>query len=85
MEHAQRCQSLRDKMANLQLLTPKENAEKSDMEFEEWITTRTNEYYERHLIPTDDRLYRIENFPEFVERREQLIREDVLAKFGSFE
>jgi hypothetical protein len=85
MEHAQRCANLRDKVANLQLLTPPENADKSDMDFDEWITTRTDEYYERHLIPTDERLYRIENFPAFVERREQLIREDVLEKFGSFE
>jgi uncharacterized protein with ParB-like and HNH nuclease domain len=85
MEQAQRCKNLRDKVANLQLLTPKENAEKSDMDFEEWITTRTDDYYDRHLIPADERLYRIENFPEFVERREQLVREDVSEKFGSFE
>jgi hypothetical protein len=85
MEQAQRCKNLRDKVANLQLLTPQENADKSDIEFEEWITTRTDDYYDRHLIPTDERLYRVENFPEFVERREQLIREDVSEKFGSFE
>jgi uncharacterized protein with ParB-like and HNH nuclease domain len=85
MEQAQRCKNLRDKVANLQLLTPQENADKSDIEFEEWITTRTDDYYHRHLIPTDERLYRVENFPEFVERREQLIREDVSDKFGSFD
>ena len=33
MEQAQRCKNLRDKVANLQLLIPKENAEKSDMDF----------------------------------------------------
>ena len=85
MEQAQRCKNLRDKVANLQLLIPKENAEKSDMDFEEWIMTRTDDYYERHLIPADERLYRVENFPELVERREQLVREDVSEKFGSFE
>lgn len=46
---------------------------------------RTDDYYERHLIPADEELYRVENFPEFVKRREQLVREDVLEKFGSFE
>jgi hypothetical protein len=85
MEKAQRCKNLRDKVANLQLLIPKENAEKSDMDFEEWITTRTDDYYERHLIPADERLYRVKNFPEFVEHREQLVREDVSEKFGGFE
>jgi len=85
VENAQRCENRRDAIANLQLLTPTENAEKSDVDFEEWIMTRTDEYYERHLIPTDERLHRIENFPEFVDRREQLIREDVSEKFSSFE
>ncbi|QLC35582.1 DUF262 domain-containing protein (plasmid) [Halarchaeum sp. CBA1220] len=85
VETAQRCENRRDVVANLQLLTPNENAEKSDVDFEEWISTRTDEYYERHLIPTEERLHRIENFPEFVERREQLIRENVSEKFSNFE
>lgn len=64
---------------------PTEKAEKSDIDFKEWITTRTEDYYERHLIPTEERLHHIENFPEFVDRREQLLREDVSEKFSSFE
>lgn len=83
-ERAQRCEEMADKIANLQLLTPPENAEKSDLEFGDWITTRTDDYYERHLIPDEERLYRVENFPEFVETREQMIRNHIANQFNEF-
>jgi hypothetical protein len=84
-EYAQRSVELVDKIANLQLLTPGENADKSDLEFEEWIQSRTDEYYNRHHIPRDDDLYQLENFPQFVEEREQMIREHILEIFEEFE
>jgi hypothetical protein len=85
MKQAQHCNNLRDKVANLQLLTTEENGEKGDKDFEEWITTRSENYYRRHLIPTEKSLYNIENFPEFVVRREELIRKNIAEKFGGFD
>ena len=85
LARAKQCDEHADKIANLQLLTPGENVEKSDMEFDEWIRTRTDDYYERHLIPENEDLYQLENFPEFVETREQIIREHILDLFEEFE
>ena len=77
---ADQYQSLRDHVANLQLI--KDNQSKDDREFSDWITTRSERYYERHHIPTDDRLYELENFPEFIERREAVLRDHIINTFN---
>lgn len=71
--------SLRDHAANLQLI--EDNQSKSNSEFNDWITTRSERYYERHHIPTDERLYELENFPEFVSTREEMVRTHILETF----
>ncbi|MDG5762133.1 DUF262 domain-containing protein, partial [Natronococcus sp. A-GB1] len=48
---AERYESLRDHVANLQLID--ENQSKGDQAFDEWITTRSDRYYDRHHIPRD--------------------------------
>lgn len=83
-DSAEKIEEIRGKVANLQLLLPEENAEKSDMDFGEWITGLTEEYRERHLIPDDESLYRVENFGEFVSRREELIRNHLTETFSQF-
>ncbi|MFD1572179.1 DUF262 domain-containing protein [Halorubrum sp. ASP1] len=77
---AERYASLRDHVANLQLI--EENQSKSDRPFDEWISTRSDHYYDRHHIPTDDRLYELENFPEFIERREAMLRDHIINTFN---
>jgi uncharacterized protein with ParB-like and HNH nuclease domain len=67
--------------ANLELLTAKENEEKSGQEFEKWIATRHNSFVVRHLIPTDRKLWKLENFEKFIETREALIRERLESLF----
>lgn len=81
---ADRFEDNRDSIANLQLVTGDENAKKNDDEFEEWLQTRTEDYYERHLIPEESRLHKVENFGEFLEEREELIREHVRETFSQF-
>ncbi len=71
--------SLRDHVGNLQLIS--ENQSKGDQPFNEWISTRSDHYYERHHIPTDERLYELDNFPEFVERREELLQNHIRETF----
>jgi len=62
-----------DLLSNLTLLSAQENIEKNSKPFEEWIQTREPAFLERHLIPQDKQLWRIESFAEFVEERRRLI------------
>nr|QNT35592.1 hypothetical protein HCAOCCDF_00040 [uncultured Methanosarcinales archaeon] len=53
---------------NLQLLTDKENLEKSSQDFGLWITTRDSNFKERHSIP-DIESYDFDCFLEFIGER----------------
>ena len=64
-----------NRLGNLQLLLGRENLEKSDMPFAQWIQTRDGEFLDRHLIPNDPALWDVTALPEFVEAREELIRQ----------
>ncbi|MBN8676637.1 MAG: DUF262 domain-containing protein [Chitinophagales bacterium] len=69
----------RDQIANLMLLTAKENGAggKSDRLPEDWLDEKPEEYLDLHLIPKDRELWKLDNFEAFLEARKQLI----LAKF----
>ena len=58
----------------LQLLPARENAEKSNLSFGEWLKTRDQGFLEKHLVPTDLFLWSVGALPEFVAGREDLIR-----------
>jgi len=51
-----------------------ENQGKSDQPFGEWLATRDKSFLDRHLIPAEPRLWLKENFLEFFDAREQLIK-----------
>lgn len=65
--------------ANFQLLDFSTNrGNKNDKELYEWITevvNNRNDYLEMHLIPDNEKLWRSENFQEFLLRRQNLIKE----------
>lgn len=73
-------------LANLQLLQGLQNEEKSDKDFEEWLMDRCEGnleigvYREQHLIPDVD--LRFENFPEFREKREEIIKQNIRGKLN---
>lgn len=72
----------RDQIANIMLLTRLENGSggKSDETAEEWFTKHgDDEYLEKHLIPKDKNIWKVENFEAFIEERKKLI----LAKFDN--
>ncbi|TYL37640.1 hypothetical protein CV102_16705 [Natronococcus pandeyae] len=77
-EKAEKLHGLRDSLANLQLLRKDENRKKSDKPLPQWLPTRTEEYLERHYIPDNSELYRIENADRFFEQRKELILEELL-------
>jgi hypothetical protein len=64
-----------NRLGNLQLLLGRENLEKSNIPFTQWIQTREGNFLDRHLIPNKPALWDITALPEFVEAREDLIRQ----------
>jgi hypothetical protein len=62
-----------NKLGNLQLLLGRENLEKNNIPFSEWIQTRDRDFLDRHLIPDNPDLWDATALPEFVTAREKLI------------
>lgn len=81
-ERARTFEDQSDRLANLQLLTGRENEAKQDKPFEEWIKSRDKSFYSTHLIPTDPETHRIENFDQFLEKRGDLIRDELQSVLG---
>jgi uncharacterized protein with ParB-like and HNH nuclease domain len=73
--HQRYSKSERDQIANLMLLTAKENQAggKGDMLPEEWFADKNDAYLNKHLIPKDKELWKLENFDGFIEARKKLI------------
>ena len=67
----------RDQISNMMLLTAAENGAggKSDTLPEEWFADKDEAYLEKHLIPKDKELWKIENYDQFIEARKKLIIE----------
>jgi uncharacterized protein with ParB-like and HNH nuclease domain len=66
-----------NRLGNLQLLLGRENLEKSNIPFAQWIQTRDAEFLERQMIPRNQALWEVTALPEFVKAREQLIRQRI--------
>lgn len=73
---AEEINKTRNSIANIQLLTGKENMDKSDMSFEEWISSRNESFKKSHLIP-EMGSYRYEDFLIFIEERKKLMVEAI--------
>jgi hypothetical protein len=63
----------RDTLANLMLLTRSENSAKNDEIPETWLAKQTQEFLDKHWIPSDSRLWKLDNYEEFLEARRQLL------------
>ena len=68
-----------DSVANLELLSRDDNAEKSDKRLRDWINSRADsrEYIDRHLIPDDESLWKTSNFRQFLKARAKLIADKI--------
>lgn len=69
-----------NRLGNLQLLIERENLGKSDNDLPSWLRTRDATYFEQHLIPRDPELWEPDRFLDFIDAREQLIR-NALKRF----
>jgi hypothetical protein len=78
-----RFQQLQHNLGNLNLILASENQGKSDETFEKWLKTRDKSFRQKHLIPDDTALYSIDQFEEFLEAREKLIRTRLESIFVS--
>ncbi len=74
---------MEDRLGNLALLWSRENQEKSDRPFDEWLATRDASFKRRHLIPEDPSLWKFERFDEFLAAREKLIRKRLIDLLGA--
>lgn len=66
----------RNQLANCMLLTAAENGAggKGNTPPDEWFADKDDAYLERHLIPPDPALWRLERFEDFITERKSLIR-----------
>jgi uncharacterized protein with ParB-like and HNH nuclease domain len=76
-----RFQELQHTLANQNLMLAHENQGKSDENFEKWLKTRDRTFRNKHLIPDNPQLYSIRRFDDFIEAREQLIRQRLETVF----
>jgi uncharacterized membrane-anchored protein len=68
--------NLRDSICNLELLDGEENNNKRAKPFEEWVSSRDDNFKKRHLIPIMDS-YSMDDFESFISARAELLK-DVL-------
>lgn len=66
----------RNQLANCMLLSMEENGAggKGDKPPEEWFAGKDKDYLEKHLIPLDPSLWKVQRFEDFIEERKKLIR-----------
>lgn len=66
-----------NQLANCMLLTAKENGAsgKRNTPPDEWFADKDHDYLKLHCIPEMKRLWKLENYCEFIEERQKLIRE----------
>lgn len=65
---------LRDDFGNLALVIGDENSGKNQRPLDEWLSTRSPEYLQRHLIPSDRALWHIDQYESFLIERRKLLR-----------
>lgn len=66
-----------NQLANCMLLPASENGagDKSDISPDVWFKGKSSEYLDAHCIPTNARLWKLENYEKFLDARKELIRE----------
>jgi len=67
----------RNQLANCMLLSKEENGAgaKGDSPPDEWFRGKDKSYLEKHLIPNDPALWKLDRFEDFITARRQLIKE----------
>ncbi|WMT14270.1 DUF262 domain-containing protein [Serratia fonticola] len=69
-----------NQLANCMLLPAHQNGagDKGAQPLDKWLKNQSNEFLELHCIPSSPKtLWKVENYPRFIEKRKQLIRERI--------
>lgn len=69
-----------DQLANCMLLPAHQNGagDKGAQPLDKWLKNQSTEFLELHCIPSSPKtLWKVENYPRFIEKRKQLIRERI--------
>ena len=69
-------------LANCILLTQAESREYHQLDFEDWVTSRTDAWLKEHLLPTNFALYHERCFLDFIKARTALIGGRLSSLFG---
>jgi hypothetical protein len=80
---ADQVKELRDNFGNLALVIGDENSGKIDRPLNEWLATRSPDYLTRHFIPSDQSLWHIGRFEDFLIERRKLLRERLQYVFST--
>lgn len=76
-------QSWSGKIANHILLTQAESREYHQLDFEDWLSSRSDAWLTEHLLPTDFALYHERCFLDFIKARTALITQRLTTLFDS--
>jgi hypothetical protein len=68
-------------LANCVLLTQAEAREYHQLDFEDWITTRSEAWLEKHMLPNNFSLYNERCFLDFIHARTKLIATRIVQLF----
>ena len=69
------------RLANCVFLTQTESREYHQLDFEDWVTSRTDAWLKAHLLPTNFGLYHERCFLDFIKERTSLIGEHLSTLF----
>lgn len=74
-------QRWKGRVANFTLMTQAESREYHQLDFEDWVTSRTDAWLNEHLLPTDFALYHERCFLDFIKARTALIGQRLTMLF----
>ena len=69
-------------LANTVLMTKDEASEYHQLDFKDWVTSRSDAWLQNHLLPTDVNLYHERCFLDFIKARTALIQQRMTGLFA---
>lgn len=75
-------QSWAGRLANFVLMSAEEAREYYQMDFEDWVATRTREFFAKHLLPSDPALYDEFCFVDLINDRQKMIAKRLRGLFA---
>lgn len=81
MSKAKKIAENSDRIGNLQIINGSTNRAKSNIPVDKWLSETSEEYKEEHFIPKDVDIS-VDNYLQFINKREEIIVKHISNKFG---